>query len=87
MCTFFQSGDKINVCTGACFDDCGWRGRRCDPCSGRKTESATGVSFRVTALADGGVQVDAKGQAAHASTPEEEKNADSNTSAHCRTSA
>ena len=69
----FQSGDKINVVPGRASMIVDGVAEDVIRAAAEKTEGATGVSFRVTALADGGVQVDAKGQAAHASTPEEGK--------------
>ena len=71
----FQSGDKINVVPGRASMIVDGVAEDVIRAAAEKTEGATSVSFRVKALADGGVQVDAKGQAAHASTPEEGKNA------------
>lgn len=84
----FQSGDKINVVPGRASMTVDGVAEDVIRAAAEKTATETGVSFQVTSLADGGIQIDAKGQAAHASTPEEGKKcADSDTAAHLRASA
>ncbi len=71
----FRSGDKVNVVPAraeAVFAglDAELIRSRC-----RELSEQTGVAFTVSGQQDGTVRVDAKGTAAHASTPEEGKNA------------
>ena len=71
----FKSGDKINVVPGRASMIIDGVEKSVIDAAAEKTEATTGVIFRTKVLADGGICVDAKGQAAHASTPEEGKNA------------
>lgn len=71
----FKSGDKINIVPGRASMIVDGVEEAVIRAEAEKTADETGVAFKVEKLADGGVEVSAKGQAAHASTPEEGKNA------------
>lgn len=71
----FLSGDKANVVPArASFVLAGISAEQAE-CAAKEVSAQTGVAFTVTETADGCVRVEAKGVAAHASTPEEGKNA------------
>lgn len=71
----FKSGDKVNVVPGrAAMALAGVPASVIEQKAAAVTKQ-TGVAFTVTECADGAIRVDAKGVAAHASTPAEGKNA------------